>query len=96
MLAWELHRVGARWLVESVRRDPATDAALPPAPQARASPEAVVTAALRALAANDAWQVTDEELFLEAVHLNEHGVTGSILLMERWRLDCCGSCSFLP
>jgi hypothetical protein len=56
---WELHKVGARWLVESVRRDPASDAALPPAPQARASPEGVVKAALRALADSDTWQVSE-------------------------------------
>ena len=56
-MIWELHRVGARWLVDSVRRDPATDAPLPPTPQARASPEGVVKAALRALADGDTWQV---------------------------------------
>ena len=53
---WDLHRVGSRWLVESVRRDPASDATLPAAPQARASPEAIVSAALRALGDNDTWQ----------------------------------------
>ena len=54
---WDLHRVRSRWLVESVRRDPASDAALPAAPQARASPAAVVSAALRALSNRDTWQV---------------------------------------
>ena len=57
MLLWDLHRVGSRWLVESVRCDAASDAALPAGPQARASPEAVVMAALRALGGRDTWQV---------------------------------------
>jgi len=43
--------------LHQVRRDPGSDAASPAAPQARASPEAVVSAVLRALSNRDTWQV---------------------------------------
>lgn len=57
MLLWELHKVGGRWLVQSVARDHSADQPLPCAPHPRSSPDAVVAAQLRALASGDMWTV---------------------------------------
>jgi len=58
-----------------VRRDPASHAALPAVPQARASPEAVVSAALRALSNRDTWQVWKG---VALIHTNTHGMPSSV------------------
>lgn len=57
VLLWELHRVGGRWLVQSVAGDGSADQPLPRAPHPRSSPDAVVAAQLRALASGDTWTV---------------------------------------
>ena len=56
-MLWQLHKLGGRWLVQSVARDRSKDEPFPSMPHPRLSPDAVVAAQLRALASGDTWTV---------------------------------------